>query len=515
MRASARLALVVTALLFASAVAHADDGPESGAPVGASVVDGGENTGAASADGGVAVVAPATPSDAPVAPETKTFAETRQNQASQNLAARAMGLVGCLVLFLIAIALSTDRRQISWRIVVIGTFLQVFFAVIVLKTRAGEAFFRLATTAVNRLLSFSVDGARFVFGNLVEGSVPVTSSSGGAVEYVANTGAFIAFGVLPSILFFSALTALFYHLGILQFVVGKMAWAMRRTMGTSGAESLSAAANIFVGQTEAPLLVRPYLEKMTKSELMAIMSGGFATVAGGVMAVYVGMLRDTFPDIAGHLLAASVMSAPASLVMAKIIVPETSIPETRDGADMSRAPGDEAHANFLDAITRGTSDGLQLCLNVGAMLISFVAIIALVNFGIGAVGGLFGAESLSLQTIFGYVLAPLAFVLGVPWDDAQLVGGLMGTKTVVNEFVAFLDLKTALDTGTITSTKSVVIATYALAGFSNFGSIGIQIGGLAVIAPSRRAELARLGVRAMIAGSLACFQTAAIAGMLL
>jgi len=503
--------VVVVALVFLlCAPTRADDAGQAApeTPVSSGVVsDAGPN---------VPTVEP-TPPRAPVeaAPSTTSLADARQAPVVQSIGERATGLLGVLVLFAIAIALSTDRRQIAWRVVAIGTVLQIVFAVLVLKTRAGEAFFRLATDAVNRLLSFSVDGARFVFGNLVQGSVPVTSATGDTVQYVANTGAFIAFGVLPSILFFSAMTALLYHLGLLQLVVSVMASVMRRTMGTSGAESLSASANIFVGQTEAPLLVRPYLEKMTRSELMAIMSGGFATVAGGVMAVYVGMLRDRFPDIAGHLLAASVMSAPASLVMAKIMVPEDGIPETRDGATMPKATGDDANANFLDAITQGTSDGLKLCLNVGAMLISFVAIVALVNYGVGAVGGWLGFEGLTLQRLFGFALAPLAFLLGVPWDDAQFVGGLMGTKTVVNEFLAYLDLKTALDSGAVTSTKSVVIATYALCGFSNFGSIGIQIGGLATIAPSRRADLARLGVRAMIAGSLACFQTAAIAGVLL
>jgi CNT family concentrative nucleoside transporter len=322
----------------------------------------------------------------------------------------------------------------------------------------------------------------------------------------------IAFRVLPTILFFSALTSVLYHLGVLQRVVKVLAVIMQKTMGTSGAESLSASANIFVGQTEAPLLVRPYLERMTPSELCCVMTGGMATVAGGVMAAYVSMLSSSFPDIAGHLLAASVMSAPAALVMSKILVPETGEPETRGGAAV---PIERPDANLIDAATRGTSEGLHLALNVAAMLIGFLALLALLNGMVGGIGSLLGIEGLSLEKIVGAVLAPLAFVLGTPSEDIVAVGQLIGTKTVVNEFVAYLQLNTLLQTGGIVHGKSVVIAVYALCGFSNFGSIGIQIGGMAALAPSRRSDLARLGLRAMIAGSLACFQTAAIAAMVL
>jgi len=318
--------------------------------------------------------------------------------------------------------------------------------------------------------------------------------------------------VLPTILFFSALIALLYHLGVLQSVVRGIAWVMQKTLRTSGAESLSVASNIFLGQTESPLLVKPYLATMTRSELMAVMVAGFATVAGGVMAAYVGMLSSTFPDIAGHLLAASVMGAPASFVMAKIMVPETETPQT---SDARKIPMEKIDANALDAASRGTTEGLALALNVGAMLLVFIAIIALVNALLGFAGGLVGFEGLSLERVFSVVGAPLAWLLGVPWSDAQAVGSLIGTKTVVNEFVAYDQLATALQQGTIEHGRSVVIATYALCGFANFSSIGIQIGGIATMAPSRRGDIARLGMRAMICGSLATFQTAAIAGMFL
>ncbi len=442
------------------------------------------------------------------------FEAMRAAAGDQPFGSRLVGILGVMTTLGLAFSMSIDRGSIRWPLVAMGTGLQIVFAILVLKTAVGEAMFRIATDAVNKLLSFNIEGSRFVFGNIVDNAIPVTSA-GSPTELVANTGSMIAFGVLPSILFFSALTSLLYYLGILQVVVRGMAWVMRRTMGTSGAESLSAAANIFVGQTEAPLLVKPYLNKMTKSELMAVMTGGFATVAGGVMAAYVGMLSGAFPDIAGHLLAASVMSAPASLVMSKIIVPETEVPETMDGAQDDPIDDTGRPANALDAIAKGTSDGLMLALNVGAMLISFIALIALVNWMIGAVGGLFGYEGVTLQVLLGYVLAPLAWLLGVPWVDAPTVGGMMGTKTVVNEFVAYLDLNAAMQGGGLVHPKSVVIATYALCGFSNFGSIGIQIGGLATIAPERRQDLARIGLRSMIGASLACFQTAALAGMLI
>jgi concentrative nucleoside transporter, CNT family len=302
------------------------------------------------------------------------------------------------------------------------------------------------------------------------------------------------------------------------------AWIMMRTMRTSGAETLSAAGNIFVGQTEAPLLIKPYVARMTMSELMAVMTGGFATVAGGVMAAYVGMLIAFFPDIAGHLMAASVMSAPAALVFAKIMWPETEEPATRGSL---RVEVEKVDANVIDAAARGAGEGLHLALNVGAMLLAFIALIALFNALIGWIGAvtmvttllqnvgwLATGQPLNLESILGWLLAPLAFLMGVPWADAPQIGTLLGIKTVVNEFVGYLQLNAMLAGGTELSPRSVVIATYALCGFANFSSIAIQIGGIGGIAPSRRSDLARLGLRAMIAGTLAAFMTATIAGIL-
>lgn len=455
-------------------------------------------------------------------PQARSLAELKSRQVTQSFGGRFMGVIGCLVIVGLALLLSADRRRIHWKLVGVGIALQLGFAVLVLKTTAGRALFDATNGLIKQLLSFSRDGARFLFGNLVDNAVPVTAPDGSVTDMLAQTGALFAFGVLPTILFFSMGSAVLYHLGVLQKVVQLLAWVMRRAMGTSGAESLAAAANIFVGQTEAPLVVRPFLPKMTRSEIMALMSGGFATVAGGVMAAYVGMFEKVFPDIAGHLVAASVMSAPASLVIAKIILPETEVPETRDGARISVERTD---ANVIDAAARGTSEGLQLALNVGAMLIAFTALIPLLNWLLQMPSyafGLLGMEaarelfsSLTLEALFGWVFAPLAFLLGVPWEDAAVVGSLIGSKTVINEFVAYLQLSTLLEGGQIAHGKSVIIATYALCGFANLASIGIQIGGLTVIAPGRRKDLAELGMKAMIAGSLACFMTAAIAGMLL
>lgn len=457
------------------------------------------------------------------AQNTHLLAELSSSAIQQDWSGRLFGLLGCLAMIGIAVLLSENRRQIAWRVVLMGSGLQLIFALLVLKTSAGRAVFSAANDAITRLLSFSTDGARFVFGNLVDNNVPVgpaamsmapiaQSSAENGMKVWAGVGSFVAFNVLPTILFFSAMTAILYYLRILPMVVRGMSWIMRRTMGTSGAESLSAAANVFVGQTEAPLLIRPFIEKMTRSELHAIMTGGFATVAGGVMAAYVGMLSAQFPDIAGHLLAASVMSAPAALVMSKIFIPETQKAET---AGETKVEIEQVDANVLDAASRGTSEGLHLALNVGAMLIAFTALLSLINWIFSGIGGMFGMETLSLQMVFGWIGAPIAYLLGTPMDDALAVGSLLGTKTAVNEFVAYLQLGDMLRSGQLHHGKSVIIATYALCGFSNFASIGIQIGGLSILAPQRRTELAQVGIKAMIAGSLACFQTAAIAALVL
>lgn len=434
------------------------------------------------------------------------------------LVARLRSFVGLLALLGIAWAMSTDRSRISWRLVGWGVALQMLFALFILKTSVGEKLFDAAGTLVVGLLGFTLDGASFVFGNLVYDTVPVgVVGQGGFTalpDQVAQTGAAFAFFVLPTIIFFSALMTVLYHIGAMQVVVRGFAWIMQRTLGTSGAETLSAAGNIFVGQTEAPLLIKPFIEKMTKSELMALMTGGFATVAGGVLAAYVGMMVVYFPDVAGHMIAASVMSAPAALVIAKLMVPETEQAETSGTLEIVV---DKPDVNVIDAAARGASEGLSLALNVGAMLLAFVALIHLCNGVLGWAGGLVGLSGLTLEAILGWLLAPLAWLMGVPWVDAPTVASLMGVKTILNEFIAYLQLAGTLESGggAGLQPRSVIIATYALSGFANFGSIAVQIGGIGGIAPSRRHDLSRLGVRAMIGGSLAAFMTATIAGMIL
>ncbi len=429
---------------------------------------------------------------------------------------RARSLAGLLLLGFVAWGLSLNRRHVHWRIVLWGMALQLVFALFILKTPAGAMIFNTVNEVVVALLGFTVDGARFIFGDLVYNHVPVGEGVPGNAPMtpspgmVAQTGAFFAFNVLPTIIFFSSLMTVLYHIGLMQMVVRGAAWVMQRTMRTSGAETLSAAGNIFVGQTEAPLLIKPFVGRMTQSELMAVMTGGFATVAGGVMAAYVGMLVGYFPDIAGHLMAASVMSAPAALVCAKLMVPEEEEAETAGSLEVDVERPD---ANVIDAAARGASEGLGLALNVAAMLLAFIALISLVNALLGWGGGLLGVEGLTLEGILGAVLAPLAWLMGVPWADAAAVGELMGLKTVLNEFVAYLSLSSMLAEGAL-EPRSLIIATYALSGFANFSSIAIQIGGIGGIAPGRRSDLSRLGLRAMIAGSIAAFMTATVAGML-
>jgi CNT family concentrative nucleoside transporter len=431
---------------------------------------------------------------------------------------RLRSLLGLLALTALAWGLSVNRSKIQWRVVVWGLSLQLVFAALILKTPIGGVAFGALNDAVVALLGYTLDGARFVFGNLVLDNVPVGTGTVGQGDFaavpgqVANTGAFFAFNVLPTIIFFSALMTVLYHLGIMQLAVKGFAWVMQRTMRTSGAETLSTAGNIFVGMTEAPLLIKPFIERMTSSELMAVMTGGFATVAGGVLAAYVLMLVAFFPDVAGHLMAASVMSAPAALVAAKLMVPETEQPET---AGTVAIEVERRDANVIDAAARGAGEGLHLALNVGAMLLAFVALIALCNGVLGWAGGLVGREGLSLEGILGWIMAPVAWIMGVPWADAPEVGSLMGVKTMVNEFVAYVQLAGDLSGGATLQPRSVVMATYALSGFANFASIAIQLGGIGGLAPSRRQDLSRLGLRAMVAGSIAAFMTASVAGMLL
>ncbi len=419
---------------------------------------------------------------------------------------RLISFAGLFFLLFLAWLISTNRRRINLRTVGWGLALQAVFAVLILKTGPGKQVFFVAREVINRLLGFTDAGASFLFGNLYRGDPNIVQQLGGpgpfqlwdagASQFV-NIGTIFAFHILPTIIFFASLMAVLYHLGVMQRIVEAFAWIMSRFMQTSGAESLSAASNIFVGQTEAPLVVRPYVPSMTMSELMAVMTGGFATIAGGVMAAYV-----RFGVDAGHLMAASVMSAPAALVIAKIIYPETQEPETMGTVKLTV---EKKTSNVIDAAASGAADGLKLALNVGAMLMAFLSLIAMINFGLGFLGT-------SLREVLGYLFSPIAFFLGVPWKDILEMGNLLGTKISINEFVAFVELAQVKSQ---ISPRTFTIATYALCGFANFGSIAIQIGGIGGIAPSRRSDLARLGLRAMFGGALASWMTACIAGILI
>ncbi len=410
---------------------------------------------------------------------------------------RVISVFGVGVLVGLAVLLSRDRRHIDWRLVGVGLALQFAFSALVHLFPPGRLFFAWLRDGVTTLLNFTFDGSRFLFGSLVDVDGPV--------------GMVFAFRVLPTIVFFSSLMAVLYHLGIMQRVVTVMARGMARTMRVSGSESLSVAANVFIGQTEAPLVVRPYIARMTDSELMVLMTGGMATIAGGVLAGYI-----SFGIDAGHLLAASVMSAPAALVTAKIILPETEQSLTRGKVEIA---DERETVNLIDAAADGAGQGLTLALNVGAMLLAFVALIALIDAGLGQIAGGLGALGVhgwpaSLQEIFGYVLWPVAWSMGVPSQDCFTFAGLLGQKLAINEFVAYANLGSLEHAGAI-SERAAVMATYALCGFANFGSIAIQIGGIGGLAPERRADLSRLGLRAMAGGALASWLTATIAGIML
>jgi len=417
-------------------------------------------------------------------------------------------LLGMVVLLGLTWALSHHRRLFPWRTVLWGLGLQFGLALVLLRTAWGQAVFGWLRGAVTQLLAFTDPGAEFVFGPLfrtgpqyVENLPPGRSWWQGLDPVTGEPvtlGIIFAIHVLPIIIFFCSLMAILYHLGVMQRLIAGMAWIMRKTMRTSGGESLSVAANIFVGQTEAPVVIRPYLAGLTMSELMAVMVGGFATVAGSVMAAYVRFGLD-----AGHLLTASVMSAPAALVMAKIMLPETETSATADGARLVR---EKAHANVLEAAAAGATDGVKLALNVGAMLIAFIALVTMVNFGLSWIGT-------SLQEIFGWIFSPLAWTMGIPWSEARTFGNLLGTKLAINEFVGYLELVKAANDGSL-SPRSVVIGTYALCGFANFASLAIQIGGIGAMAPERRSDLARIGLKAMFAGAFASWLTACVAGIL-
>ena len=453
-----------------------------------------------------------------VSPAAEALARMKDGGLSLSVPERAIGLVGIAAMVLVAWLLSYDRRRFPTRLVLTGLGLQALFGFLVLKTAPGLWFFERVGEIVNGLLNFTAQGARFVFGNLTQTDLPVGAPTpGGGIDstagLVARSGSFFAFTALPAIIFVSSLTAVLYHLGIMQRVVQGIAWAMQRTLRTSGAETLCASANIFLGQTEAPLFIKPFVPFLTQSELVSVMTSGFATAAIGVLAAYTALLQPVFPGIGGHLLAASVMNAIASLYFAKIIRPETEIAASKDSLHIAVEKTD---ANVIDAAASGAALGVRLAINVGGMLVAFIALIAMLNFGVGWIGGLLGAPDLTIQSIVGAVLRPLALVMGVPWADTGYVGGLLGVKTVVNEFVAYVQLADDLKTGTIAiAPRSAIVLAYSLLGFANFSSIGIQIAGIGGMAPDRRGDFARYGLRAMIAGHLAAFVSACLAGMLL
>ena len=403
---------------------------------------------------------------------------------------RLIGFLGIAALLGIAYLMSNNRKAINKRLVVWGLGLQVGFALFILATPIGQPLFQFFDRAIKRLLSFSDVGAQFIFNALAIG--PGNQDS---------LGFFFAFQILPTIIFFSAFMAILYHFGLMQIIVKYIARGMQRTLGTSGSETLSASANIFVGQTEAPLVIRPFIGTMTKSEFMAVMTGGFATMAGGVLAIYAKWLAD-IPNIAGHLMAASVMSAPAALVMAKIIYPEVETSPTQGDLKLEI---EKTGGNVMEAIARGTNDGMKLAANVGAMLIAIVALVAAGNYILGWAG-------LSIQQILGWIFAPLAFLMGIPYTDATTVGQLMGEKIVLTELVAYGHLQQMA--GQL-SERSMIISSYALCGFANFASIGIQIGGIGSLAPERRGDLSQVALKAMIGGALASWLTATIAGIML
>jgi CNT family concentrative nucleoside transporter len=410
---------------------------------------------------------------------------------------RLQPLTGLIVIMTVAYALSTNRRAIDRRTVAWGLSLQIVFALIVLKTTVGQEVFQTLGGVINKVLDFAFVGSSFVFGPLGSKDVWPQIMNKVLGPQGAQYGVIFAFQVLPTIIFIAALFAILYYFGVMQIVVRAFAILKRRVMRASGAESLNVAASIFMGQTEAPLTIRPYLPRMTESELMTVMTSGMAHISGGIMAAYI-----LFGIEAKHLLTAVIMTAPGTLMMAKMFVPETQVPETMGTVKLDVEKTD---VNVIDAAGRGTGEGLALALNVGAMLISFLALIALVN-------AILGLAHLSLEQIFGWVFAPIAWAMGVPWRDAPTIGNLLGTRMALNEFVAYSQLgpmKATLDP------KSFTIATFALCGFANFSSIGIQIGGIGALAPTRRHDLARLGLRAMLAGTLANFITATIAGFLL
>ena len=433
------------------------------------------------------------------------------------LTAIIFGFMGLVVLLGIAFLFSNNKKQVNWRLVATGIGLQLLFAVFVILTPWGSQVFDVIGQFFVKIIGFTNEGASFVFGVLADqNKFGMAFDDGLGLEGI---GFLFAFQVLPTIIFFASFMSVLYHLGIMQKIVQGMAWVMAKTMGVSGSESISVAANVFIGQTEAPLVVRPYVSGMTQSELLTLMVGGMATIAGGVLAAYVGLLGGGDPAqqiiYAKHLLSASVMAAPATIVIAKILVPETKKSQTMGKVKVEIK---KTASNVIDAAATGAADGLKLALNVAGMLLAFIALIAMINWVLSGIltdilGLTINNEPISLEIILGYVLSPIAYIIGVPWTDAVTVGSLIGQKIVLNEFIAYLNLSMLIPTGVL-SEKAILISTYALCGFANFSSIAIQLGGIGGIAPDRRGDLAKFGLRAVLGGSLATFMTATIAGVL-
>lgn len=429
------------------------------------------------------------------------------------------GILGLAVLIGIAFLFSNNKKYIKWQQVGMGIGLQVVFAIFVLLTPWGAMVFNAIGQFFVKIISFTNEGANFVFGALASQNAFNQAFPGELQQQ--GFGFIFAFQVLPTIIFFASLMAVLYHLGIMQRIVQGMAWVMAKTLQVSGAESISVAANVFIGQTEAPLVVRPYVEPMTKSELLTLMVGGMATIAGGVLAAYVGLLGGTDPAMqlyyAKHLLSASIMAAPATIVISKILVPEREESKTMGEV---KVVIEKTSSNVIEAAASGAADGLKLALNVAGMLLAFIALIAMINW---ILQGIFtdllgitlsGGRPITLELLLGYLLSPIAFIIGVPWHDAVQVGSLIGQKVVLNEFIAYLNLAQLIPQQVL-GEKAVLISTYALCGFANFSSIAIQIGGIGGIAPTRRSDLAKFGLRAVLGGSLATFMTATIAGVLI
>jgi CNT family concentrative nucleoside transporter len=414
----------------------------------------------------------------------------------------AFGIFGLAVLISVAVAFSGNRKAVDWKQVLAGIGLQVVFAIIVILVPGGREFFDIISRVFVKVIDFAMVGGEFIFGSLSDAE---------------QFGFIFVFQVLPTIIFFASLMSVLYHIGFMQKIVQGMAWVMQKVLRVSGSESLAVAANVFIGQTEAPLVVRPYISKMTESELLTMMVGGMATIAGAVLAAYIAMLGGTDEAqrlfYARHLLAASVMAAPATIVIAKLLRPEVEESLTKGTV---RLEIEKTATNVIEAAANGAADGVKLSLNVAGMLLAFIALISMINFPLELIGEVTGLESLigeklTLSLILGYILSPLAWIIGIPWSEATIVGGLIGEKIVLNEFVAYLHLGQIKDT---LSEHSVLISTYALCGFANFSSIAIQLGGIGGLAPNRRSDIARLGLRAVLGGTLATMMTATIAGVL-